>query len=352
MTAKNQQQKRSRSLQSSSGSDDGLNDNEIDNLITKIDPDRLIYDLKELKPILKQIFFYRRDHIKYGYRANPDMTIGKCTKTIFMCHCETGNIWTHLLAALYFVVHLILLIIRIRDLQHVNAAKKLAGEGHTMNLGDVVDLKEGAKNETLSPEVRDLSITDGNEGTIWSVLSGPAVNPYCQYNTFGSLVTQTIGCVSVIMTMCSSWIYHLYSAISKKCADRLLRIDLIGIGIMIFTLTLLSVYTTFYDHILARNNVMGTMIVLCACNLVIQLTPCYNDEEYECHRAAFYAIIMAICSGLAFYWYFKIATEEEAKLYTFRLAMSFIYLGIGFWFYLAKYPEKAFKKSRFVQLWL
>ena len=266
-----------------------------------------------------------------------------------MCHCESGSIWTHLLAALYFLLHLILIIIRCRDLQYVNAAKKLAGEGHRMNLGDIED--EGSKDAVSSPEARDLSMRS-NGGTIWSVLSGPVINPYCYLNTYGSLAIQSIGCCSIIMAMCSSWIYHLYSAISKKCADKLLRIDLIGIGVMIFTLTLTSVFTAFYDHILARNNVMGAMIVICACNLVIQLTPCYNDDEYECHRAAFYVIVMAICAALAFFWYFKVATEEEAKLYTFRLAMSFIYLGIGFWFYVAKYPEKAFKKSRFVQLWL
>ena len=40
------------------------------------------------------------------------MTFTKCTKTIVMCHCETGNIWSHLIAAIYFVVHLSLLIAR------------------------------------------------------------------------------------------------------------------------------------------------------------------------------------------------------------------------------------------------
>jgi len=76
----------------------------------EIDPNRLIYDLKELNAIPTKMFFAKRDHIRYGYRANPNMTICKCSKTLFMTHCETGNVWTHLLSGLYFCYHLALLI--------------------------------------------------------------------------------------------------------------------------------------------------------------------------------------------------------------------------------------------------
>jgi len=80
------------------------------NLLSQLDPNRFIYDLEDLKPILKQIYFCHRDYIKFGYRANPNMTIGMCTKSLFMCHCETGSVWTHLLSGVYFIYHLILLI--------------------------------------------------------------------------------------------------------------------------------------------------------------------------------------------------------------------------------------------------
>ena len=94
-----------------------------------------------------------------------------------MCHCESGNIWTHLLAALYFLVHLMLIIIRCCDLHYANAAKKLAGDGDTMKLADVIPLNEATQDAAVPPESRDLS-TQGNGGTMWSVLSGPGVNPY------------------------------------------------------------------------------------------------------------------------------------------------------------------------------
>ena len=79
--------------------------------ITKfIDAKKIIYDLKELKPILKEIYFCKREFIKYGYRANPNMTACMCLKTMFMCHCESGSVWTHLLSALYFVYHFTMII--------------------------------------------------------------------------------------------------------------------------------------------------------------------------------------------------------------------------------------------------
>ena len=142
--------------------------------------------------------------------------------------------------------------------------------------------------------------------------------------------------------MNSSWIYHLYCAISKKCAERLLHIDLIGIGVMIFALALVTINTAFHAYPLARNNVLGAMVAICVFNTVIQMTPCYSNDEYECHRTTGYVVILLVLMGLSLFWYLHIATEQEIQLYTFRLIMSFVYLGIGFLFYLTKYPEKLF----------
>ena len=82
------------------------------------------------------------------------------------------------------------------------------------------------------------------------------------------------------------------------------------------------------------------------------MMPCYSKEENDKIRTGFYIIIIILCLALAISWYAYYASEEEEKLYTFRLFTSFLYLFIGFWFYHSHYPEKAFKKSRFVQIFL
>lgn len=129
-----------------------------------MDPDRLIYDLKEIKPILSRVFFYKREFIRYGYRANPDMTFGKCTKTLVMCHCETGNIWSHLLAGIYFAVHLMLLIARAIE---IDTGKAIITENNSDNsLG----------NEAGTEEPNTTSI-------------GSSYNPYSKFYSQDQLIT-------------------------------------------------------------------------------------------------------------------------------------------------------------------
>jgi len=74
----------------------------------EVDPDRVVYDLYELKRMPKELFYCRRKYIRFGYISNPNMTLGKCTSTLLMCHCESGNIWTHLIPGLYFIAHLVM----------------------------------------------------------------------------------------------------------------------------------------------------------------------------------------------------------------------------------------------------
>lgn len=279
--------------ESSSDEQDDLEANKV--LVTgEIDQNKVIYDLHELKPFSRQgLFFLKRDHIRFGYRANPDMTFVKCTRTMAQCHCETGNIWTHFVVAIYFIYHLCLIF-----------------------------------NHGISPE-----------------------NPYNRFKEEESLTSLKIGCSSIIFCLLASAGYHLYSALGQYWSDLLLRIDLVGIGVMIFTLTLTSVYTAFYNHTTARDGAMATMVLICLCNFVVQMTPCYARDEFENYRIVFYVAVLAICLGLAIAWYFYIATENETSLFAGRLFLSFLCLGIGFGFYASKFPEKRFKRSRFVQIY-
>ena len=70
--------------------------------------DKMVFDLKELNHMHDPPYFLYREYIAYGYRAHPNMNAMMCTKSMFTCHCETTNIWTHLLPALYFLAQLIL----------------------------------------------------------------------------------------------------------------------------------------------------------------------------------------------------------------------------------------------------
>lgn len=84
-----------------------------------------------------------------------------------------------------------------------------------------------------------------------------------------------IGCIAIIFTMSASTMYHQFSAISKHLEDLLLRIDLIGIAIMIFVMALALMYQGFHTNHTVRNSAMGLMILIAICNGVLSVLPCY-----------------------------------------------------------------------------
>ena len=86
-------------------------------------------------------------------------------------------------------------------------------------------------------------------------------------------------------------------------------------------------------------------------NLLIQMTPCYAEERFDCARITFYVLMLMVCLGLAFAGRFVYATDLEVQEFYGQLECSFLYLGIGFLFYMTKFPESHFK-SEFVQLYL
>jgi hypothetical protein len=93
--------------------------------------------------------------------------------------------------------------------------------------------------------------------------------------------------------------------------DRLLKIDLIGIGFMIFGLTLCAVYIGFHNWPFERNCIMVTMSLILVLNLGIQMTPCYIDPKYECARIVFYGCTLFICLCLALSGRFYFGTAGE-----------------------------------------
>ena len=66
--------------------------------------DQFIFDREQLEedPELADYFWADRSSINFGFRASPDMTTDKAAVSIFMPHCETTNIWTHIIALIYF----------------------------------------------------------------------------------------------------------------------------------------------------------------------------------------------------------------------------------------------------------
>ena len=139
------------------------------------------------------------------------------------------------------------------------------------------------------------------------------------------------------------------SSVSRVLTEFLLKLDLLGIGIMIFTLCVTCVYAGYHAHEVFRNCIMGAMIAIFLGNLAIQQMACYQRlENKECIPTCFYVAIIVLCIGLALSWFSYFATDEEIKKFALRLALSFVYLFVGFFFFHTGYPERAFLDSKFV----
>ena len=61
---------------------------------------------------------------------------------------------------------------------------------------------------------------------------------------------------------------------------------------------------------------------------------------------------MLLCLMDAVLWYFYIATSEEVYLVAGSVFLGFFYIGLGFVFFVTKFPETKFRKNRFVQIYL
>lgn len=146
--------------------------------------------------------------------------------------------------------------------------------------------------------------------------------------------------------MFASASYHLFMPLSDWHYHLLLKFDLIGIGLMIFGLTLSAVYLGFHNYKSERDTILTAMSCLMAGNLCIQMTPCYTMEAYSSCRLAFYVLTLIICFLIAIGARFYIATPEEIDSFYGELIMSFVYLGVGFLFYETKFPEKCLHRAR------
>ena len=55
-------------------------------------------------------WFFRIQHLRFGYRYHPNYDFCMCTKSLFQMHNQTMNVFTHLIPSLYFISQLLLLI--------------------------------------------------------------------------------------------------------------------------------------------------------------------------------------------------------------------------------------------------
>jgi adiponectin receptor len=167
----------------------------------------------------------------------------------------------------------------------------------------------------------------------------------------------TIACLAELICFFLSSMYHLFKDKGAKECHFLLKMDLLGILVMIFGLSLTCVYIGFSLHPDVRVKVMLLLIIWGLLNAVLGITPCYAEDRCEKFRILVNIATICLCFSMAMGWYFYLSTPEEISLFFGPLMMSYVWLGIGAGFYFSHFPECLFteervgpKVSRWVQL--
>lgn len=152
-------------------------------------------------------WFFRVPHVRFGYRYHPAMDMHMCNWSMLQLHNQTMNILTHFLPALYFLF----------QLMQVNTQ----------------------------------------------------TGPYADLTWTSSTVTLTLSASVIVCCLMSSTFFHLYQPISHSVHMQLLRLDLIGIGLMIFGLILSFAYLAMHNFDQLKHAIVCLVAMCMVSNLLI-----------------------------------------------------------------------------------
>ena len=90
-----------------------------------------------------------------------------------------------------------------------------------------------------------------------------------------------------------------------------LKLDLMGIVVMIFVLAFVGIWIGFSRFTQERVLIFSTTTAVFALNFLLSLTPCYAEESFEKVRIGMNILILLLLFSLALAWFFFFADSEE-----------------------------------------
>jgi adiponectin receptor len=159
----------------------------------------------------------------------PCYSYMSCYKSLFYIHNETGNVYTHLVGAVFFTVfYLCTVYLYVPELKKVEFLEKVS--------------------------------------IVMSVIGG-------------------------LTCMCFSWHFHLFSAHSLKVNRNWLTCDFIGIVSLIYTTGLPLSYYSFYCYPEFRAKYMAVSAIIGAVSFLSILNPIFSRDEYRLIRSTLFLFL-------------------------------------------------------------
>ena len=235
------------------------------------------------------LWFEERPFIFFGYRIGYS-SIKDLTLSALSLHNETLNFWTHFLSALWILTELI----QVLHLYFTGAATGSA---------------------TILVKPRNLMY----------LLSGQLGMFFCLF---------------------SSSLYHLYKDRGATWCQRLLQLDQLGIVTVTFLQAFIGIQLAFSKHGAYGDAIFLFVSLLFLLNLALMTLPCSSSSAAPAHcqslKVACIIAMIAFLFCVFMAWYFLFATKEEIDLFFYKMLLSYGILGLAFFFYRTKYPERLF----------
>ncbi|XP_011084126.1 heptahelical transmembrane protein 1 [Sesamum indicum] len=259
------------------------------------------------------------DYILNYYRANWPLKVA--LRSLFQCHNETLNIWTHLLGFLVFVG---LTVGNLADVPQVV-------DFITMFSGQLPSSAEGNVSSKLSlgpVKPIDLQQKSSLEGDINSRETSTPNWPFYVFL-----------CGSMFCLLSSS-MCHLFCCHSRRLNEYLLQLDYVGITIMIITSFFPPIYYIFQCTPHWQFVYLTGITIIGTCTVITLLSPALMSGKFRSFRAllfvsmGLFGLIPAV-HALVANWndpYRNITLAYES-------AMALSYL-IGTLFYVSRVPER------------
>jgi hypothetical protein len=124
----------------------------------------------------------------------------------------------------------------------------------------------------------------------------------------------------------------------------MLKVDLIGIVIMIFMMAICGNWLGFVRYPSERVYIIILVCFVFMSNFVLSLLPCYAERRHDNIRYAINIGTVLMCFTLSIMWYFYFANEKEINLFFWPLMLSFFWAAVGFFFFQTGFPESHFKE--------
>lgn len=115
--------------------------------------------------------------------------------------------------------------------------------------------------------------------------------------------------------MSCSAIFHLYMPLGQNLEKKLLSLDLVGIGVMIFGLAMTASYLGFHNWHTERIVILCSLGVLFVFNIVMVICPCCYQGGGHYVRVAVYFMTIALTVFLSISGRFIYGTKIEVDGY-------------------------------------